>query len=113
MDGTYHTELENDGSSLLVTVESADRLHLRLAIPWEQITEAVSQEVRARFVKGEVATHFVGSPRIGMHFSLRDLTESWIDRFDPGDEHSIAERDLLIGVFRDCLSRLEATATLE
>lgn len=112
MDGTYRTELENDGNSLVVTVDAADRLRLRIAIPWEQITEAVAQEIRARFAKGEIAIHFVGS-RDGMRFSLRDLTESWIDRFDPSDAHSLAERDVLLAVLRDCLTRVEATATLE
>ena len=112
MEGTYRTELENDGNSLLVTVEASDRLRLKIAIAWEQITEAVAQEIRARFSKGEVAIHFVGS-RDGMRFSLRDLTENWVDRFDPGDTHSIAEREALLGVLRDCLARIEATATIE
>jgi hypothetical protein len=112
MEGTYRTELENDGSSLLVTVEAADRLRLRIAVPWDRISEAVAQEIRARFAKGEVAIHFVGS-RDGMRFSLRDLTENWIDRFDPADANSIAERDLLLAELRECVARIEATATLE
>ena len=112
MEGTYRTELENDGDSLLVTVEASDRLRLKIAIAWEKITEAVAQEIRARFSKGEVAIHFVGS-RDGMRFSLRDLTESWVDRFDPADMHSLAEREALLGVLRDCLARIEATATVE
>jgi hypothetical protein len=112
MEGTYRTELENDGDSLLVTVAASDRLRLKIAIAWEQITEAVAQEIRARFSKGEIAIHFVGS-RDGLRFSLRDLTESWIDRFDPADAHSMAERDVLLGVLRDCLARIEAAATIE
>lgn len=112
MEGTYRTELENDGDSLLVTVEASDRLRLKIAIAWDQITEAVAQEIRARFSKGEVAIHFVGS-RDGMRFSLRDLTESWIDRFDPADPRSLAEREALLGVLRECLARIEATATVE
>jgi hypothetical protein len=112
MEGTYRTELENDGDSLLVTVEAADRLRLKIAIAWEQITEAVASEIRARFSKGDIAIHFVGS-RDGLRFSLRDLTESWVDRFDPGDAHSITEREEILGVLRDCLARVEATATTE
>ena len=112
MEGTYRTELENDGSSLIVTVEAADRLRLKIALPWDKITEAVAQEIRARFTQGEVALHFVGS-RDGMRFSLRDLTESWIDRFDPADATLLAERELLLAMLRDCLARLESTATLE
>lgn len=112
MEGTYRTELENDGSSLIVTVEAADRLRLKIALPWERITEAVAQEIRARFASGDVALHFVGS-RDGMRFSLRDLTENWVDRFDPADAALLAERELLVGVLRDCLARIEATATLD
>jgi len=112
MEGTYRTELENDGSNLIVTVEATDRLRLKIALPWNKITEAVSQEVRARFTQGEVALHFIGS-RDGMRFSLRDLTESWLDRFDPDDANSLAERELLLAVLRDCLSRVEAAATQE
>jgi hypothetical protein len=112
MEGTYRTELENDGSALIVTVEAADRLRFRIALPWEQITAAVAQEIRARFTKEEVALYFIGA-RDGMRFSLRDLTENWIDRFDPADATSITERDLLLGTLRDCLARIEATVTLE
>jgi hypothetical protein len=112
MEGTYRTELENDGSSLIVTVEAADRLRLKIALPWDRITEAVAQEIRARFTSGDIALHFVGS-RDGMRFSLRDLTESWIDRFDPADATAIAERELLLPVLRDCLSRVESSATLD
>ena len=112
MEGTYRAELENDGSCLLLTIDAAERLRLRVAIPWVQITEAVSQEIRARFAHGNISIHFVGS-REGLRFSLRDLTESWCDRFDPSDERSLAERDALIGEMRECLTRLEATAALE
>ena len=112
MEGTYRAELENDGNSLLLTVDAAERLRLKIAIPWEQITEAVSQEIRARFTHDNIAIHFVGS-RDGLRFSLRDLTESWVDRFDPSDAHSLAERDALLGVLRDCLARIEATVSLD
>jgi hypothetical protein len=112
MEGTYRAELENDGNCLLLTVDAADRLRLKVAIPWEQITKAVSQEIRARFTQGNIAIHFIGS-RDGLRFSLRDLTESWVDRFDPSDARSLAERDALIGELRECLTRLEATAALE
>ena len=112
MEGTYRTELENDGSSLLVTVDAADRLRLKLAIPWDQITEAVAQEVRARFATGDVAIHFVGS-RDAMRFSLRDLTESWCDRFDPSDATAVSERETLLDALRDCIARIEGTATLD
>ena len=112
MEGTYRTELENDGNSLLVTVDATDRLRLRLAIPWDQITEAVAQEIRARFARGDVAIHFVGS-RDGMRFSLRDLTESWCDRFDPSDETAVKEREALLGELRECIARIESTAVLE
>ena len=60
MEGTYRAELENDGSCLLLTIDAAERLRLRVAIPWVQITEAVSQEIRARFTHGNIAIHFVG-----------------------------------------------------
>jgi len=112
MEGTYRAELENDGNSLLLTVDAADRLRLRVAIPWEQITEAVAQEIRARFTQGNIAIHFVGA-RDGLRFSLRDLAESWVDRFDPSDAQSLAERDALVGELRECLARLEATTALE
>jgi hypothetical protein len=112
MEGTYRTELENDGNSLLVVVDAADRLRLKLAIPWDQITEAVAQEIRARFARGDVAIHFVGS-RDGMRFSLRDLTESWCDGFDPSDATAVTDREALLGVLRDCIARIEATATLD
>jgi hypothetical protein len=112
MEGTYRTELENDGTSLLVMVNATDRLRLKLAIPWEQITAAVAQEVRARVDKGDVALHFVGAPD-GMRFPLRDLTESWASRFDPHDARSLAERDELLTALRDCVARIEATAPVE
>jgi hypothetical protein len=112
MEGTYRTELENDGTSLLVMVNATDRLRLKLAIPWEQITAAVAQEIRARVDKGDVALHFVGAPD-GMRFPLRDLTESWASRFDPHDARSLAERDELLTALRDCVARIEATAPVE
>jgi hypothetical protein len=112
MEGTYRSELENDGTSLLILVDAADRMRLKLAIPWDQISEAVSQEVRARFTRGDVAIHFVGA-RDALRFSLRDLTESWVDRFDPSDATAVTERETLLGVLRDCIARIEATATLD
>ena len=112
MEGTYRSELENDGTSLLVMVDAADRLRLKLAIPWDQISEAVAQELRARFVQGDVAIHFVGT-RDALRFSLRDLTESWVDRFDPSDAAAVKERETLLSVLRDCVERIEAAATLD
>jgi hypothetical protein len=112
MEGTYRTELENDGTSLLVTVSAADRLRLRLAIPWNQITEAVAQEIRARLSGGDVAIHFVGSED-GLRFSLRDLTESWADDFDPDNAEAVAERDVLLAELRECVALIEATATAD
>jgi hypothetical protein len=112
MEGTYRTELENDGNSLVVVVDAADRLRLKLAIPWDHITAAVAQEIRARFARGDIAIHFVGS-RDGMRFSLRDLTESWCDGFDPSDANAVKDREALLGVLRDCIARIEAAATLD
>lgn len=112
MEGTYRTELENDGTSLLVMVNATDRLRLKLAIPWQQITAAVAQEIRARLDKGDVAIHFVATPG-GMRFPLRDLAESWADSFDPDDARARAERDELLTALRDCVARIEATAAVD
>lgn len=110
MEGTYHTELENDGTNLVIMVNATNVLGLKIAIPWHRITEAVAPEVRARFVKDEIAIHFIGS-RDGMRFSLRDLTEDWVDQFDPADDGSIQQRDVLLNVMRECISRIEDAAS--
>jgi hypothetical protein len=51
--------------------------------------------------------------RDGMRFSLRDLTESWCDGFDPSDANAVKDREALLGVLRDCIARIEAAATLD
>jgi hypothetical protein len=112
MEGTYRTELENDGTSLLVMVNATDRLRLKLAIPWEQIIAAVAQEIRARVDNGDVAIHFVGMPG-GMRFPLRELVESWAERFDSDDTRALAERDELLTALRDCVARIEASAAVD
>ena len=112
MEGTYHTEVENDGSNLVLVVHAGDALRLRLAVPWSRISEAVAREIRARFSGGAIAIHFIGGDD-GMRFSLGALVDDWVDRFDPSDAAFVRERDGLIEVLRECLSRVEGTAAQE
>jgi hypothetical protein len=108
MDGTYRTELENDGANLVVTFDAAEMLRLKVSVPWKQIVETIAPEVRARFSKGAVVIHFVGEDD-GMRFALASLVEDWVDRFDPANDASVRERDRLLAVLRDCAGRIEGT----
>jgi len=101
-------DLDNDGQNLVVRARQLDLVDLRIAIPWREITNAVASDLKAHLSDGDVIVSFVGSTG-GMHFSLRDMIEIWIDGYDPADPQARKERDALLASLRDCLKAVEET----
>jgi len=101
-------DLDNDGQNLVVRARQLDLVDLRIAIPWREITNAVASDLKAYLSDGDVIVSFVGSTG-GMHFSLRDMVEIWIDGYDPADPKARKEHDALLASLRDCLKAIEET----
>jgi hypothetical protein len=106
MKNASHLDLDNDGTNLVITVNSGAALSLTVAVSWHQIAQLVAQEIRATFSRDDIMIHFVDAAD-GLRIRIRDVTEDWIDRFDPEDSKCLQERKVLVSMLHDCLSRIE------